>query len=57
VAAVLPFLLLGRNRRPLCGTDIEPDEIRHFNEKEASQTKLRFDKGHELMEFFMHSRA
>lgn len=41
----------------MCGTDIEPDDVQHFNEKEASQTKLRFDKGHELMEFFMHSRA
>jgi 2,3-bisphosphoglycerate-independent phosphoglycerate mutase len=35
------------------GTDIEPDEIMYFNEKEARSSKFRINKGHELMEFFI----
>jgi 2,3-bisphosphoglycerate-independent phosphoglycerate mutase len=35
------------------GTDIEPDSVMHFNEKEARLSKFRIDKGHELMEFFI----
>ena len=35
------------------GTDIEPDGIMYFNEKEARSTKFRIDKGHQLMEFFI----
>jgi len=52
-----PVALKTHSRDYVCfamyGTDIEPDTIKYFNEKEARLSKFRIDKGHELMEFFI----
>ncbi len=52
-----PLCLKTHSRDNVCfamyGTDIEQDQIMHFNEKKASLTKFRIDRGHELMEFFI----
>ncbi|MEE8317565.1 MAG: cofactor-independent phosphoglycerate mutase [Candidatus Omnitrophota bacterium] len=52
-----PLSIRTHSRDHVCfamyGTDIEPDEIMYFNEKEARSSKFRIDKGHELMEFFI----
>jgi 2,3-bisphosphoglycerate-independent phosphoglycerate mutase len=36
------------------GSDIEPDEIKEFNEKSASLSILYIEKGYELMRFFIN---
>jgi 2,3-bisphosphoglycerate-independent phosphoglycerate mutase len=52
-----PISIRTHARDPVCfamyGTDIEPDDIVYFNEKEAGSSKFRIDRGHELMEFFI----
>ena len=52
-----PISIRTHARDPVCfamyGTDIEPDDIVYFNEKEAGSRKFRIDRGHELMEFFI----
>ncbi|MFH0827233.1 MAG: cofactor-independent phosphoglycerate mutase [Candidatus Omnitrophota bacterium] len=37
----------------LYGTGIEPREFQNYSEKEALKSDLYFDKGHELMDFFL----
>jgi len=52
-----PLSLKTHTRDNVCfamyGTDIEQDQIMQFNEKKASKTKFRIDRGHELLEFFI----
>jgi 2,3-bisphosphoglycerate-independent phosphoglycerate mutase len=35
------------------GSDISPGGFSHYNEKEAAKAGLYFDKGHELMDYFI----
>lgn len=37
----------------ICGEGIRPDEIKAFNERAAKESRLKFDRGHELMEYFI----
>ncbi len=39
------------------GSDIEPDEATVFSEAAARQSKLVFEHGHELMEYFIKNRG
>ncbi|MFC1624333.1 cofactor-independent phosphoglycerate mutase [Candidatus Omnitrophota bacterium] len=52
-----PLSLRTHSRDYVCfamyGTDIEEDDIRYFNEKDARLSKFRIDRGHGLMEFFI----
>ncbi len=52
-----PLSIRTHSRDDICfamyGTDVAPDDIVYFNEKAAKESKFRFDKGHELMSFFI----
>ena len=52
-----PLSLRTHSRDHVCfamyGTDVEPDDIIYFNEREARSSKFRVYHGHELMEFFI----
>ncbi|MSR56772.1 MAG: cofactor-independent phosphoglycerate mutase [Planctomycetaceae bacterium] len=39
----------------LCGTGITPDAASTYDEATAAQSILAFDRGHELMPYFLHS--